>query len=338
MNLQPQNASRQVRLDPNIAREVAARLARGIHPQIIAMQLSQVAPSEVIQAYIQKAQSDPFFQGAMSISDDLRKRDWVLECQRRAWSAQENPAKIPRRDKLSADVFKRDFAYNQRPVVLSGLVDDWPALSKWNADYLEAAVGADTLIEAQKGRSKLKSFELQKEKFRSKIPFSELADVLRSDVATNDVYVTANNGSANREAFDPLWTDFSDIDGYTQKQDDNDGFLWIGPKGTITPFHHDLTNNLLVQVKGRKHVHMIPNWEEPRMRTRQKIFTDWTLDDILKAGENGPHMLETVIGPGDALFIPVGWWHHIVALDESYSVLFTNFTWPNDFTNAYLPA
>ena len=54
---------------------------------------------------------------------------------------------------------------------------------------------------------------------------------------------------------------------------DHDGFLWIGPAGTLTPFHHDLTNNLLVQVKGRKRVHMVPNWEEARMKQTGRIFS-----------------------------------------------------------------
>ena len=328
---------RRVQLDPNIAKAVATRLARGMHPSLIATQLSGLGTPDLIQAYVDKALSDPFFVGAMSIADDLRKRDWVLECQRRAWNQQDDPRSVARRDKLAADTFKAEFACNQRPAVISGLVDDWPALSLWNPDYLEQKIGADTLVEAQKGRSRVANYERAKERLRSTIPFSELAAALRSEEASNDIYVTANNGSANRRAFDPIWSDFHEVEGYTRDAPGNDGFLWIGPKGTVTPFHHDLTNNFLIQVKGRKRVHMIPNWEEARMRTRGKIFSDWSLEDVLKAGPKGPQVMETEIGPGDALFIPVGWWHHIVALDESYSVLFTNFTWPNNFTNAYLP-
>ena len=43
------------------------------------------------------------------------------------------------------------------------------------------------------------------------------------------------------------------------------GFFWMGPAGTITPFHHDLTNNFMAQVIGRKRVKIAPSWDIPLM-------------------------------------------------------------------------
>lgn len=72
------------------------------------------------------------------------------------------------------------------------------------------------------------------------------------------------------------------------------------------------------------------------MKPTRRIFSDWTLEELQKAGDKGPVLLEAEIGPGDALFIPVGWWHHVVSLDASCSVLFTNFAWPNDFATPFM--
>jgi len=171
--------------------------------------------------------------------------------------------------------------------VIEGLVDDWPALSLWNADYLEAKIGRDTPVEAQKGRNARRDFETGKLALRRTIPFGEVADALRDPAPSNDLYVTANNGASNRAAFDPIWQDFGPIAGYSAPGTDHDGFLWIGPAGTLTPFHHDLTNNLLVQVKGRKRVHMVPNWEEARMKQTGRIFSDWSLAELKQAGDRG---------------------------------------------------
>ncbi len=61
---------------------------------------------------------------------------------------------------------------------------------------------------------------------------------------------------------------------------------------------------------------------------------DWNGDDI--GGDSGlPPKLECEIGPGDALFLPIGWWHHVEALDVSISVSFTNFAADNDFFSDY---
>lgn len=39
---------------------------------------------------------------------------------------------------------------------------------------------------------------------------------------------------------------------------------------------------------------------------------------------------EIVLEPGEVLFIPIGWWHQVEALDFSVSISYTNFVWPNE--------
>lgn len=325
---------RQVAFDPNLARDVACLLAQGLNVQAIAFQLRGRADDAIIGAYARDAQNNPFFQGAAQLAAPLAKRSWILSAQHKAWKMQPNGTAVPRRAALAPDDFLADYYANQRPVILEGLVDDWPALSLWDASYLEAKIGRNTVIEAQVGRDTRTNFEAEKTALTQTITFGKVADHLRKNKASNNIYVTANNGASNRSAFDPVWQDFGPIDGYTTKDDSNDGFLWIGPKGTITPFHHDLTNNLLIQVKGRKKVVMAPNWDEAWMKSDNRFFSALTPRDAKKL-THGPTLVECTIGPGDALFIPVGWWHHITSLEESYTVLFTNFVWPNNFTDGF---
>jgi hypothetical protein len=48
-----------------------------------------------------------------------------------------------------------------------------------------------------------------------------------------------------------------------------------------------------------------------------------------------PQVLECVLGPGEILFLPIGWMHHMEALDVSATVSFTNFVFDNDFHSFY---
>ena len=321
--------------DPDLARQVAAALAAGASEELIRFQLGQTWSATAVNECIDQAKKNPFLQGAMTVSNELQRHRWVLENQRKAETIGNPERSIPVRHKLAPEAFLNEHYTPLRPAVLTGLVDDWPAITRWNIDYLETKIGRQTKTEVQKGRSSTQNFEVEKLKYKTSIPFGEFADLLRSGTSTNDMYVTANNGAGNRAVFDPVWSDFTQIDGYTKADSGNDGFLWLGPKGTLTPFHHDLTNNLLIQVKGRKKVHMVPTFEDARMKPFQRYFSGWTLEQ-LQSQKNGPPVYEVDIGPGDALYIPVGWWHHVIGLEESYSVLFTNFVWPNDFTSPYM--
>lgn len=40
---------------------------------------------------------------------------------------------------------------------------------------------------------------------------------------------------------------------------------------------------------------------------------------------------EMILNPGEALFIPIGWWHYVESVDVSISVSFTDFNVSNDF-------
>ena len=74
-----------------------------------------------------------------------------------------------------------------------------------------------------------------------------------------------------------------------------------------------------------------------RMRNSRHCFSDWG-NEALPAGIGDPAVppvLETVIGPGEAIFLPVGWWHQVEALDLSASMSFTSFRRPNNHADDY---
>jgi hypothetical protein len=280
-----------------------------------------------------RAEKDPVVEAAERLRRQIAKRDWTLQLHGRLHGVREDGMTVPRVEKIEPKRFFEEFYAANRPVILTGLVNHWAALEKWTLDYLDEAVG-DAVVELQGERTTAGDYELAKDRHKRGALLRDVTAAIRSVESSNDFYLTAYNDTGNKVALAKLWDDLGPVS-ILQDSGGRDGFFWLGPKGTLTPFHHDLTNNLLVQVVGRKYVQLVPSWEVGRMRNGVHCFSarepdDWASDDV-----NLPPRLECTIGPGDALFLPIGWWHHVEALDVSISMSFTNFAADNDFVTGY---
>jgi hypothetical protein len=325
-----------VRVNDDWRRWLAENLMMDNHPQGLFEALVRAGVSvPEAQHEVNAALASPYIAGAQRLKNRLAKHDWVLDNQRRMSRLQ--PADIPRIDKLSDEAFLRDFYTTGRPVIITGMMDDWPARTKWTFDFFQQNYG-DAQVQVQFGRNSDELYELKKLKHQKTLAFGVYVDLVRNAGRTNDFYMTANNDSQNRQALAGLWQDIVSIPEYLDPEIAGHGFLWFGPAGTITPFHHDLTNNFMAQVMGRKRVLIVPACEIPLMYNVEHCFTpvDGRNIDLDRfPAMRDVRVQECIIGPGDVLFLPVGCWHFVEGLDVSVTVSFTNFRWDNNFTERY---
>ncbi len=268
----------------------------------------------------------------------LQKHGWVIECYRRAARQSSTFGSVPRVPKLSRQQFMDDYYALNRPVVMTGAMDDWPAMTKWTGEALKARFG-DRTVSVQANRNSDANYELNSVKLRSEMPFGEFVDITETAGETNNYYITANNSGKNKDTLKELWDDVVIFPEYLRDDDpQNRGFFWFGPKGTVTPLHHDLTNNFMAQVRGRKLVRLIAPYDLPYMYNNRHCFSQVDLDRVDLAKNPlfaNVAVIDVTIGPGDLLFLPVGWWHYVRGLDISITMTFTNFVFDNDFYSFY---
>lgn len=314
---------------------VAEALLDGAPGHVIHARLIAAGASQGKADYeLKRLAADPLFAAARKLSNRLAKRDWTLGIYARLDAMNDAAAEpIPTVHAIDPATFFRDYYYTNRPVKLTGLVDHWPALARWDYDYLEQQVG-DAVVELQGQRTAGDDYELAKDRHKRHVRMADVLGLLRGGQASNDYYVTAYNDTTNKQTLAPLWDDLGPVS-ILRASGGRDGFFWMGPKGTLTPFHHDLTNNLLVQVAGRKRVRMVPSWEVPRMANMRHCFSERQPADWDTGGAGLPRMIECTIDRGEAIFLPIGWWHHVEALDATISMSFTNFAADNNFTGDY---
>jgi hypothetical protein len=112
--------------------------------------------------------------------------------------------------------------------------------------------------------------------------------------------------------------------------------IWLGNRTRIAA-HHDLPDNIACVVAGRRRFTLFPPEQLENLYVGPLDFTpagqaislvDFARPDFAKFPKFAAalqHAQVAELGPGDAIFIPSMWWHHIESL-ESLNVL-VNYWW-----------
>ncbi len=231
---------------------------------------------------------------------------------------------------LTGDDFYEQYFWYNRPVVLQNLMTDWPALSKWTPEFFAQRYGSE-IIEITSERESDPLFEENIDQHRLRIRMRDYIRRIRqcSD-STNEFYLVAKNGLMANEAFRDLFNDIRCPAGFLDPGTARNGNinLWFGPAGTETPLHHDGNNQLFGQVRGRKLIKLISPFFLDYLYNNRACFSEVDLEHI--DYEKFPLMkqveiLTITLEPGELLFIPIGWWHWVKALEVSISLSFQNF-------------
>jgi ribosomal protein L16 Arg81 hydroxylase len=328
-------------LDDSDRRWIAENLVRGGDPDSMAQALVDSGRDRTAVAQeMQAALAHPYVSGAIDGRDlwvrRLHKAQWTLEALRVMDLQDSSRDTVAIVDRLTTEEFYQNYYFPGKPVLINGCMADWPAMTSWSPDYFTRRWG-DAVVDVQTGRDSDAQFE---ERAHTHVTQMRFADVVARITAgpTNDIYMTARNSDGNRKALPGLWDDIGDIPEYLTPQQPRSGFFWFGPQGTITPAHHDMTNNMMAQVIGRKRVRIVSAVAQPHMYNHFHVFSQVDLANV--DYERFPQMknvrvLECVLNPGQLLFLPVGCWHHVEALDVSVTMTFTNFHFENDYSKYY---
>jgi ribosomal protein L16 Arg81 hydroxylase len=233
---------------------------------------------------------------------------------------------IDRIDTPSIETFRAKYLQENRPVVLCGAMDAWPALRQWNLEYLRKVAGSSKLpiLNVPGG--------VEGARFAKGFAGSEmlLRDYLDKLEHTNEKLEHYLAGVSIPEFLQPLAGDIK-VPAYIPTESVRQ-LLWIGRKGTTSPLHYDLMDNFHALVKGRKRFALFDRRETRNLYPRTVLSKTPHLShvDLNKPDYSRyprfrrAQLMNAELEAGDMLFLPSCWWHHVTSVEASIAV---NFWW-----------
>lgn len=255
-------------------------------------------------------------------------------------SATHSQPPLPTVDAISGSELRRRFISSGRPVRIKGLAAGWPALTDWDFATLRERCGRNpvTVERSRTGIMETDPLRYLAARYYERQALSDALSAFELGVSNGD-YVT--NAS--------LRVQLPELEGDVRPLHEEIGFpaavpgalrrmlclspgLWIGPAGIVTLAHYDRHDNLHVQIKGRKRWTLFSPADSDRLyrgfpQLSSPIFSpvDVEQPDTRKFPMFcNAQPLRVELEPGDVLFVPSGWWHHVRTVETSISL---NYWW-----------
>ncbi len=227
--------------------------------------------------------------------------------------------KVERRASVSEQEFISGYKDTATPVVISSLTNDWPAVDKWNIDYLKQVAGDNVVpvYSSQPARDKQHQHAAARH-----LRLSDYLDLLQA--GENDLRLFFYNVLENVPS---MLKDFQ----YPKlglKFFKRLPVLFMGGRGARVQMHYDidLADLVLCHFGGPKRVLLISPEQSKYMYRVPYSFSALHQVDFENPDFKRYPALKNLqaywadLQHGDALYIPSGYWHYVIYDDIGFSI------------------
>ena len=271
------------------------------------------------------------------------------------------PENIVEVEEINSITFLRDFVARNVPVVIRNACKHWPAIKKWDRNYLEEKVQGKVTVAKSDGNADC--LKLVKDQLYFCLPFEcemtleEFYDY-KPRIETEVVYVQKQCSSLSTE-MPELLQDISELDWAAEAFGSTPDAIniWLGNKNAISSLHKDPYENIYCVVTGRKHFVLLPPTDLPFLYRNLYPTANYNAALEIESVENSPKIpwipvdpgnpdfeqyplfrhaspIRVTLDPGDILYLPSLWYHKVsqddctIAINYWYDMKFdSRWTW-----------
>ncbi|MEZ4796824.1 MAG: cupin-like domain-containing protein [Flavobacteriaceae bacterium] len=226
---------------------------------------------------------------------------------------------IPRVKNITKEEFIKHYFKPQKPVVIERFIEDWPAYSKWNLDYMKSVAGEkivplydDRPVDYKDGFNEP----------HAKMKMSDYVDLLKCEPTKYRIFLWNILKEVPQLQNDFTYPDFG------LKLMKGLPMLFFGGTDSYTFMHYDIDlanifhfhfegkkQIILFDQKQNKHLYKIPH----SLITREDI--DFSNPDFEKwpALKNAQGYI-TNLNHGEVLYMPEGYWHYMKYITPGFSM------------------
>ncbi|HEU4405646.1 MAG TPA: cupin-like domain-containing protein [Polyangiaceae bacterium] len=253
---------------------------------------------------------------------------------------------VPRIPASGVRFFFDEFYCQDRPVIITGALRDWPCFRTWTPEYLKGALGQrQHVFRYEEGQSlSMDVADYLDVAFSKKTP-AEYASALPTPPSATEKLPYMRHFGPLRG---PLLAEYEIASLFPEPEAFRfSTFLFCGVPSTKTNCHYDWTHNFVGVVRGRKHVTLLPPGAERHMAVSDeqrgmlaKGDCDFFADppglelrpEAWGAGGGGlpmhehpvfkgcPELSYSPLDEGDLVFFPAYWYHYFHNIEPSISV------------------
>ncbi len=226
---------------------------------------------------------------------------------------------IPREKTLTKEAFLKKYFRPQKPVVIENFIEDWPAYSKWNLEYIKKVTG-DKMVPLYDDRP-VKHDEGFNEP-HAKMKMGDYIDLLKSEPTKYRIFLW----NVLKEV-PQLQKDFSYPD-FGLRLMKGLPMLFFGGRDSYTFMHYDidLANIFHFHFEGEKECILFPQSETKYLYkiphsliVREDIdFHDPDLEKWPALQNARGHIAH--LEHGQVLYIPEGFWHYMRYVTPGFSM------------------
>ena len=217
---------------------------------------------------------------------------------------------IDRVENISRKEFQEKYMKPQIPVVIHHFYGTNAPVYNWTFDYFSRELG-DLEVGIFDDESERRKDERSYKKASTKMKFAAYLDAIQAGPTSKRLFLF-NVFKHKKDLLEDFT--FPDVTDNVLKFLP---FAFFGGQGAVTRMHRDMDNScvFLTEVTGRKRVVLF----DPKY---SKLLYQYPFSTHTSVDINNPDYdkfpglaqvqgMDFVLGPGDTLFMPSGWWHHI---------------------------